>query len=244
MASPVIAIAFLGGVLPALLWLFFWLMEDRCEPEPKHYIILTFVAGAFMVWPVYHLELLVQNFFLSHSFEHALAFYGLYVTGPLTLFSWAVIEEAAKFGAAYFIALRSAVFDEPLDAVVYLVTAALGFAAIENTLFILGPLGEGDFLRSVVTGDLRFIGATLLHTLSSATIGVALALAFYKSVAVRLLAAVGGVILAILLHTLFNFFILGTGSEATFWVFLFIWCGVVGALLLVERVKIPARDYC
>jgi len=243
MFSPVLAVAFLGGVLPALLWLFFWLLEDRCEPEPKRYIILTFMAGGLAIFPVYYLELFMQQV-LASSTPHPLLLLGLHVSTPLVLLSWAIIEELAKFAVAYFIALRTAVFDEPLDAVIYLVTAALGFSAIENTLFLLGPLSQGDALRTVVTGDLRFIGATLLHTLSSATIGVALAFAFYKSVGVRWLAAGAGVILAVVLHTLFNFFILGTSSGATFWIFLLIWCGIVAALLLVERVKLPVRDYC
>lgn len=243
MLSPVLLLAFLGGVLPALLWLFFWLLEDRCEPEPKRYIILTFIAGALAIIPVYYLEIFVQQYFATLP-PHPLLLFSLHVSTPLVLLSWAVIEELAKFAAAYFIALRATVFDEPLDAVIYLVTAALGFSAIENALFLLGPLTQGDALRTVVTGDLRFIGATLLHTLSSATIGVALALAFYKSVGVRWLAATAGVILAIALHTLFNFFILGTSSGATFWIFLFIWCGIVAALLLVEKIKLPVRDYC
>ena len=91
------------------------------------------------------------------------------------------LEEVFKFAAAYFVALRARVYDEPLDAIIYLVTVALGFSALENALFLWGPLKEGDILRTIVTGDLRFIGATLLHTLSSATIGIALALSFYKS---------------------------------------------------------------
>jgi RsiW-degrading membrane proteinase PrsW (M82 family) len=203
-------------------------MEDRCEPEPKRYIFFCFILGGIAVYPAYVGELYASNF----------------LTGPVLLFSWAIIEELLKFGVAYFVALRSHVFDEPLDAVIYLVTAALGFSGIENALFVLGPLGHGEILRTIVTGDLRFIGATLLHTLSSATIGLALAMAFYRSVGVRRLAALVGVILAIALHTLFNFFILGTGGNVTFWIFLVIWFGIVAALLFVERIKQPARDYC
>ena len=134
--------------------------------------------------------------------------------------------------------------EEPFDGVFYLVTAALGFAAFENMLFLLSPLQEGDVLRTVVTGDLRFIGATLLHTLSSATIGVALALSFYRSAAVRRSAALFGVILAVALHTLFNFFILGIRDGVTFWMFFTISVGIIAVLLLLERIKQPARDYC
>lgn len=167
-----------------------------------------------------------------------------YLSGTALLFVWATLEELVKFGAAYVAALRTAFFDEPLDAVIYLVTAALGFSALENVLFILGPLYEGDVLRSIVTADLRFMGATLLHSLASATIGISLALAFYKSASVRRVSAYAGVVLAILLHTLFNFFILNKGSDATFWIFLCIWVGIVALLLLTERVKRPTHDYC
>ena len=228
MADPVIFIALLGGLLPALLWLAFWLMEDRCEPEPKRYIFFCFVAGMATIPLVLWGERLATG----------------YVTGPLLLLSWAAVEELGKFGAAYFAALRWSVFDEPLDAVIYMVTAALGFAALENTLFILNPLENGNILQTIMTGNLRFIGATLLHTLSSATVGIMIALAFYHRASIRRFAALGGVILATLLHALFNLSILGKGGNSIFWIFLLIWLGIIGALLLVERVKQPTRDYC
>ena len=233
--SPVLFIALLGGVLPALLWLAFWLMEDRCEPEPKRYIILTFIGGGLSVFVALWLERYIMNTSLP----------GLGIlTGTSLLLAWATIEELVKFGAAYFIAMRSRAFDEPLDAVVYMITAALGFAAFENTLFLLTPLQDGDVLKTIITGDLRFIGSTLLHTLASATIGIALALAFYKRAAVKRLYALVGVILSIFLHAVFNFFILGAGGGATFWVFLCIWLGVVMVLFMTEQIKQPARDYC
>ncbi len=229
MESTVLLLAFLGGFLPALLWLAFWLLEDRCQPEPKRYIFFSFIAGMVVVLPfVLQLERLAAE----------------YYSGFFLLLAWAGIEEVFKFLAAYVVALRSRAFDEPLDAVVYMVTAALGFSALENALFLMGPLGTGDMLRTIVTGDLRFIGATLLHTLASATVGVALALSFYKPARVRIFAAGVGLILAIVLHTLFNFFILKGDGGATFWVFLCIWFGIVAILLLVERVKNPSKDYC
>lgn len=225
--SAGLVVATLGGIVPALLWLVFWLMEDRCEPEPKRYILYSFIAGMVAVLLVLPLERAVAP----------------YLAGTQLLLAWAAIEELFKFGAAYIAALRFRVFDEPLDGVMYLVTAALGFSALENVFFLITPAADGDLLRTIVTGDLRFIGATLLHTLASATIGVSLALAYYQSAGVRKLAALGGVILAIALHTLFNFFILKSGGSA-FLVFLVIWLGIVALLFTIEHVKQPARDYC
>ena len=219
-------LAFLGGVCPALIWLFFWLMEDRCEPEPKRSIFYSFALGMVAVAPALILESMAQY----------------YAVGVGLLFVWAAIEELMKFGAAYFAALRLAAFDEPLDAVIYMVTAALGFSAMENALFLFTPLSHGNLLGSIVTEDLRFMGASLLHSLASVTVGLALALSFYKPRSTRILYAIIGLILATSLHTIFNFFILNKGSE-TLWIFTSIWVGIIAALLFVERIKQP-RDYC
>lgn len=224
-------VAFLGGVLPSLLWLSFWLLEDKRDPEPKRYIFYAFLAGMCAIPFVLVLEKLVQ--------QQALAV-GYAKEGLLVLFLWAAIEEIFKFAAAYVAALHWRVFDEPLDAVVYMITAALGFAALENMLFLATPLRDGLIAQSIVTGDLRFVGATLLHTLASGTIGLCLAYAFYAGTQARIVAAGVGVILAISLHTAFNFFILHKGGSATFFIFLALWLGIVAVLLFVERFKRPA----
>lgn len=238
MAGPLIFIAFLGGLLPALLWLIFWLLEDRCEPEPKRYIFFSFIAGMILVIPI---PLGGYLFGIVLPLEK---FAATIFSGTALLVAWAAIEEIFKFAAAYLAALRFRVFDEPLDAVIYLITVALGFSAAENMLFLLGPLQEGNALQAVATGNLRFMGATLLHTLSSATIGIALALSFYRGISARRMAALGGVILAVLLHAVFNFFILNRDGDVTFWVFLAVWFGIIAVLLFTERIKHPARDYC
>ena len=160
------------------------------------------------------------------------------------MFFWAILEELFKFAAAYWSALRTRVYDEPIDAVVYMVTAALGFSALENTLFLWQSLQGGDIIHTIAVGDLRFMGAMLLHTLASATIGVALGLSFYKPAATKKFYLYVGVVLAICLHALFNFLILQGGSGTLFGVFLCIWVGITILLLYTEKLKIPGRDYC
>lgn len=224
--SPIIFISFLGGVVPSLLWLAFWLFEDSVHPEPKKYLFLTFVLGMLAVWPV----LKTEEFFVG------------YAAGTTLLLLWAFAEESGKFIAGLLGGILWPVFDEPLDAVIYMVTAALGFSAMENTLFLFGSLQQGT-LHGIISGDLRFIGATLLHTLSSATIGVSMAYSYYKTVGTRRLFAVLGVVLATALHTLFNFFILGQGGDATFGIFFCIWLGIIAILLAVESIKHPTQTY-
>jgi RsiW-degrading membrane proteinase PrsW (M82 family) len=111
------------------------------------------------------------------------------------------IEEFFKFGAARLVIDRHAAdFDEPVDAMIYLVVAALGFAAVEN-------VAAAAKAQEIVfeTATLRFIGATLLHTLSSGLFGYYWA----KSILERKPAYLfTGFALATLLHTVFNYLIL------------------------------------
>src|SRR3989344_2465376 len=158
--------AILGGILPALLWLSFWLREDRLHPEPRSLIAKTFLFGMIAVIAVLPfqktVEMLMPNMFW------------------IALLLWAAFEEAFKFIAGYFGGLHSVEDNEPLDPLIYMITAALGFVALENTLFLLGPLLGQDIPQSIVTGNLRFIGASLLHIICSGLIGATLAFSFYR----------------------------------------------------------------
>ena len=118
-----------------------------------------------------------------------------------------------------------------------MIAVALGFAAAENTLFLISPIGGETFVQTFITGNLRFIGATLLHVLSSAVIGVALALSFYAAKRVKRRYMIVGVILACLLHSAFNFFILKTAEDSLFRTFSFVWLGVIALLAVLEYVK-------
>ncbi|HEX9830376.1 MAG TPA: PrsW family glutamic-type intramembrane protease, partial [Thermodesulfobacteriota bacterium] len=150
---------------------------------------------------------------------------------------WAALEELLKFGAAYFSALRKREDDEPIDPLIYMMTAALGFVAIENAIFILNPLLKGNLIEGVITGNLRFIGASLLHTISSAAIGISLALAFYKRAAVKLIYLSFGILTAIALHTLFNLFIIKETDSITLATFGFVWMAIVILILFFEKIK-------
>lgn len=215
--------ALLGGLLPALLWLLFWLEEDHKRPEPRGRLIETFLGGMLAVLLVLPFEKLV-----SEAFSNSLS---------ISFLLWAVIEETFKFGAAYFIALRTADDDEPIDSMIYMITAALGFAALENALFIINPLHQSDIVGSLITGNLRFIGSTLLHTVCSGIIGTSLALTFYKRHDEKVSALLLAFFLAIIVHATFNLFIINENNFGTFLTFAAVWILIAGLIFMFEKVK-------
>ena len=229
--EPILA-AFAGGVLPALAWLWFWRREDS-HPEPRRLIALAFLAGMVAVAVVIPIEKFAA-FYLSRQELWVLSAAG---TTTLTFTVWSGMEEIIKYVMARLTVLHRREDDEPIDPVIYMVTAALGFAAAENTLFLLSPLSGDTLVQTVLTGNLRFVGATLLHVLSSAMIGAALGFSFYKSRSTKRLYTTIGVILAILLHSTFNFLILNTPEEHLLRTFGFVWIGVIALLAVLEYIK-------
>lgn len=225
MDSTTFMIAFLAGMIPALFWLWFWLREDSMNPEPKGLIASAFISGMLIV----ALVLPLQEYAMTR-FE-----------GQNLMFVWVIIEEVLKYIAALMVVLWHKAVDEPIDTIIYMITIALGFSALENALFIFNPLERGQYIDSILTGNFRFLGATLLHVLASGTVGVAMALSYYKSDLVRIVSATLGLCIAIVLHALFNFSIMGASGPTIFGVFMFVWMGIIVLFLIFEKVKIIER---
>lgn len=221
------------GILPPIVWLLFWLREDA-NPEPKKEIVLVFFFGMVSVIAA----LILENSFLgTNSLLKKIFGYSLVTFQILNLLIFALIEELSKTGAAFFTGIKSKFFDEPEDGIIYLITAALGFAAAENALFIAGSLKAG-VSQSIVVSAFRFINAVLLHISSAAIIGAGFAFSFYHKER-RIKEIVFAIFLATLLHAFYNFLILKNIESAigqfsaTFLVII----GAVIALLLSEKAR-------
>ncbi len=222
-ALSTILISMLGGILPALLWLWFWLKEDRLHPEPKIRIVFVFIIGMLSVFIVLPLEKLA----FALTMQQITTF---------TILIWALIEEVCKYLSAYISSLKKSDMDEPIDAVIYMITSALGFSALENTLFISKLIDTRLFSESIITGNSRFLGATLLHVASSAIIGVFMAFAYYKKPKIKKIFLFTGLLLATILHTIFNLLIIKLENER-FFVFAGVWVLIISIILIIEKVK-------
>jgi RsiW-degrading membrane proteinase PrsW (M82 family) len=215
--------AFLGGLLPSLIWLYFLLKEDSRCPEPRTLITFAFIAGMLAVPLALPFEQYARARFMGDN--------------AAILTAWALIEEVLKYViAASLILWRNAV-DEAPDYVIYMITVALGFAAAENMLFLLAPLASGQIASTLFTGDLRFLGSTLLHVVASAAIGFSLAFSSKLHPVGRTTAAALGLILAVALHTAFNALIINPGTSTTLAAFFLIWMAAVIFFAAFEVLK-------
>ena len=184
-----VLVLLLIALAPCLFMLWYFCHRDKYEPEPKKKILKIFLIGAIMVIPAGIIETVLL--------------YGLnaVVGGIINIFIMSFIiiaptEELLKFIAVKHWIYRSLEFDEVMDGIVYTVAASLGFATIENILYVLQ--------NGVTTGIARALLAIPGHAFFGALMGYYIGRAkFDKENETKLIFK--GVLLAIFFHGLYDF---------------------------------------
>ncbi len=193
-AAAALTLSLLASVAVTLWWLWFFVRRDR-HPEPPRLLARTFGWGMF-AW------------LIAAAFEASLGNLldsALPLTLLLVALLTAVIEEGSKFVAATT-AVTELSFDEPMDGLIYAVTAALGFALMENVTYTLGFGSGATVWHALVT--------TLAHALFSAPQGYALGGLHWQQVRGPGFGSVRGwvlrgLLLSVALHFAFNSLLTG-----------------------------------
>ncbi len=175
---------------------------DKYEKEPERLIFLTFLAGMLATFPSVLLE----------SPLHPSLRSGALSVGELLLsFLWVgMVEEGFKYLAVRLTVYRSKEFNEVMDGSIYMISAALGFAATENVGYMLG--------FGLYVGFLRAIFSYLGHLSFSAILGYYMGRAKMQGCKSCLYV---GFVLAILLHASYDaFIVLGATRDSAYLTFL------------------------
>ncbi len=146
----------LVSLIPGILWVRFFYYKDRFEQEPLFLLARVFFAGAVAV-------------VFAALFEYP---FRSFLTKELSLITKALIsffvigfgEEFFKAAAVYFTAYGSYELNEPVDGIIYGITAGIGFSVVENVLY------TAAFGLSIV--PFRAVTASLAHACFSGIFGV------------------------------------------------------------------------
>lgn len=219
------------GILPSIFWLAYYLRKD-VHPEPRQIILQLFLVG-FLLAPIAGVgEILLQSGVDAISTTGGAFF--------ILLAAAAFWEEGTKYLAARSIFHHEKEFDELTDAMVYLITVALGFAASENIIIMLGSLLEDGAADIFLIIGVRAIGATLLHALASGLLGYFLARTLFLKERKRL---AEGLLLATGIHLFFNWFVLkAVTSTPQFTYVVILLLGAGFALLLKDFYNLKRYD--
>lgn len=192
------------GFLPSLFWLVLYLRKDE-HPEPRYLITRTFFMGLVLAPLAVIAQYIFSQIILSFDSSIQISTYSWFYVGA------ALIEEVVKFLAIQFMVIHNPEFDEPVDAMEYMIAAALGFAAIENILVLFQAI-PGGAPDAIQVWFYRFAGATFLHALSSAVVGYFLALSWFHQKHSEKLVMIG-LVLATIIHFVFNGIVLYSSSQ-------------------------------
>ena len=121
----------LAALAPAVMLLYYIYRKDEGQKEPVKELLKAFFLGACSV-------------FASLFISYPLGVLGLYHSDPSTLwgavsisfFGAAIPEEIAKFVLLWLLVRRNKFFDEHMDGIVYAAVVSLGFAAVENVMYL------------------------------------------------------------------------------------------------------------
>ena len=178
------------AVAPGLFWLWFFVRGRSYRPDPRRLLALTFFFGMLSTIPAGIINtIFIDSDVMSGSADPAaIAVSMLFVVGP--------VEELSKFLAVRLGPFRSLYFDEPGDGLVYAAAASLGFASLENLVYIMA------FGPAVMIG--RAPISTLAHVIFGSFWGYGLGLQAQEGRRARRLWLAGSLTIAAAVHGLFN----------------------------------------
>ncbi|MDD1653560.1 MAG: PrsW family glutamic-type intramembrane protease [Methanomicrobiales archaeon] len=180
------------AVAPGIFWMFWFYLKDRFEPEPPALVGRIFLLGGLAVIPAAFLEVIAA--YLISPLMLAVA------AGPL-------IEEFFKYQVVRRFAYDEPEFDEPMDGIIYAVAAALGFATLENVVYVVGS-ALTSVPEALGVAALRAVLSVPAHALLAISWGAALGWAKFMDRTRGRILVMAGFLIAVILHGIFNFMVM------------------------------------
>ncbi|MDZ4810562.1 MAG: PrsW family glutamic-type intramembrane protease [Bacteroidota bacterium] len=181
------------ALAPGIAICMFIFYKDVYNREPKLNLIVSFILGCIAIFPAVWFE---QAF--SYTIDGT-------ITG-VAIFSYAVVgfsEEASKFLGLRFYSYRQKSFDEPLDGIVYSVMVSMGFATLENVMYVMKYAEAGQGLQ---VGIQRMFLSVPAHASFAVVMGYFVGKAKFKS-SNSLMVMFTGLLIAIFFHGTYDFFL-------------------------------------
>lgn len=126
-----ILIVLAAALLPAiLLWIYIWKQDP--QPEPTNRLVKAVLYGVVIFIPVGILEMAIKQVLFGGEPTT------VFGTTVMAFFVAAIPEESFKLLALWLVLRKNPYFDEHFDGIVYAVCVGLGFAAVENVLYVIG----------------------------------------------------------------------------------------------------------
>jgi len=183
---PLIALAIAPGLAIGIY--IYW--KDKWEKEPLHWLLFAFILGVLSVIPTLLLSVLAHFLGSKPQSEN------LWISFLSCVVGIGMVEEFCKFIFVRWFIFPKRVFNEPFDGITYCVMSAMGFATLENIMYVTE--------HGIATGIMRAFLSVPAHATWGILLGYALGIKKMNPAVPLLIPAL---FLASLLHGLFDFFL-------------------------------------
>ena len=183
------------AIAPGIAICVYIYFKDKYEKEPIKLLLVSFILGVFSVVPTLLLSRLGTYFFGFEPTSSNLIFSFISCVVGIGL-----VEEFSKLIFVRYYAYKKDDFNEPFDGIVYCVMVSMGFATLENILYVSAS--------GASTGWLRMFTAVPMHAVFAIVMGYYMGVqkSFGTSAAV-----LKGLLLASLLHGIYDFVLMYPG---------------------------------
>jgi protease PrsW len=185
------------AILPGLAISYWVYQQDKYEKEPHYMLFISFLWGCISTIPAFLGQVYFKETEDPDSFLTTFLF---------TFFVISLTEEVSKFLFLRFYAYPKDAFNEPMDGIVYAVMVGMGFATLENVLYVLGENG------GISTAIGRAFTAVPAHAAFATMMGAYVGLAKFVPEK-RNQYMLTGIVLAIFFHGLYDFFLIQKSFE-------------------------------
>jgi RsiW-degrading membrane proteinase PrsW (M82 family) len=186
----------LAGALPALVAMYYVDRLDAARPEPRWSLRKVAIAGGIATLPCIFIELFLTKIGPTLGWDRV--FFSAFIVA-------AAVEELAKLLCVRWFIWRAPEFDERMDGIVYATRAALGFALVENMLYLSQQQSTGGLIFMYI---MRAVLAVPGHAIWTGYMGYYAARRRFDGVGPGI---VGGYAVAVFLHGLYDASIFGAG---------------------------------
>ncbi|MEG0259024.1 MAG: glutamic-type intramembrane protease PrsW [Lysinibacillus sp.] len=178
-----------AAIAPGLALLSYFYLRNQMETEPRRTLLQTFLYGVILTFPIMFLQyVLTEEGVFQYAFMQDVLFTG-------------VIEEFFKWFVLLIAIYNHVEFDDPYDGILYGASISLGFATVENVLYLLSFGLDTAFMRAL----LPVSSHALFGVVMGYYFGKAKFLVMYKTKEMIVLALVAPILLHIFYNTILSF---------------------------------------
>lgn len=127
-----------AAIAPGLALLSYFYLRNQMETEPRRALLHAFIYGAIITFPVLFIQFVLEE---EQAFSNPFFIHVIFTS---------TLEELVKWLIIFAVILRHVEFDDPYDGILFGAAISLGFATVENVIYLLSFGLDQAFMRALL----------------------------------------------------------------------------------------------